>query len=195
MNLLTAQSVGTLVIGLGFLFLAIIESVYLDEYNNEKVINLCWNIWINLLISCFLNYVTFILSSTAFVGILNGKKELILLPITALIIGMMYRTWTCAIYVNIDGSCSDEYKSDAPELLKLLDTELCIFSVMCSFAITILGCFIMMIAIVFCSECCKSRAARRSARIDRFSSLASLGFPGARMGRRVNEMLKNYELI
>jgi hypothetical protein len=136
---------------------AIYESWIVDTNGGAKA--KCWQVWINTLLNCILNWILGFLSlGYSLASIVESSYCSV--PISISIVLIVYHIWAMVIDVNINDKCKDTYKDDYPELWTAFQLEIILFFVYVS--VVGIGC---IGSISFCCYMCAQEDSDRTTNV------------------------------
>lgn len=126
--------------------IAIYESWVVNTNGGAK--NECWQVWINILVVCIINWLLgFISLIYSFLSCASEDYHTGISAILSLsFVQIGYHIWTMVINENIGESCSNMYEKDYPDLWDSFMLEVGMFF----FYISCIGAFIL----ISCGNCC-----------------------------------------
>ena len=117
-------------IALFFFSLGIAEASYLDTHNSSDLRYAYWEVRLNIVLICVVNFLSAIVLIPTLVEIYYGDitRGIIMECIGA---SLLSRIWTCVIFFGMPNSCAENYKEHAPKLLTFLEIEVCVLFILC----------------------------------------------------------------
>ena len=113
--------------------LAIVEAIILSENINAR--SGCGNeVWGAVLACCIVHTIAFIVNFTLVMLLLinyEKYKNTRKIGLKLAVLGLSAAIWTLIAYYNADSTCVDFYKTNHPDLWKMLFVECILFYVVC----------------------------------------------------------------